>query len=75
MLRDFPDVDLAESLCLLLELETAAPEVVTAALNRLDLPAERRETVVPLIDEKLRAEAIGQRARGRRGPSTATRAS
>jgi hypothetical protein len=55
VLRDFPDVDLAESLCLLLELETAAPEVLTAALNRLDLPAERRETVVPLIDEKLRA--------------------
>ena len=55
VLRDFPDVDLAESLCLLLELETAAPEVLTAALNRLDLPAERREAVVPLIDEKLRA--------------------
>ena len=55
VLRDFPDVDLAESLCLLLELETAAPEVLTAALNRLDLPAERRETVVPLIDAKLRS--------------------
>jgi hypothetical protein len=55
VLHDFPDVDLAESLCLLLELETAAPEVLTAALNRLDLPAERRDSVVPLIDEKLRA--------------------
>ena len=59
VLRDFPDVDLAESLCLLLELETAAPEVLTAALNRLDLPAERRETVVPLIDAKLRAGRDG----------------
>jgi hypothetical protein len=55
VLRDFPDVDLAESLCLLLELETAAPEVLTAALNRLDLPADRRETVVPLIDARLRS--------------------
>ena len=63
VLRDFPDVDLAESLCLLLELETAAPEVLTAALNRLDLPAERRETVVPLIDEKLRArQSASERA-------------
>ena len=63
MLRDFPDVDLAESLCLLLELETAAPEVLTAALNRLDLPDERREAVVPLIDEKLRArQAASARA-------------
>ncbi len=53
VLHDFPDVDLADSLCLLLELETAAPEVLTAALNRLDLPAERRQAVVPLIDARL----------------------
>ena len=33
VLQDFPDVDLAESLCLLLDLETAAPEVVTTALS------------------------------------------
>ncbi|HEX7138837.1 MAG TPA: hypothetical protein VF219_13350, partial [Vicinamibacterales bacterium] len=45
VLRDFPDSDLAESLCLLLELETAAPEVVTAALQRLDLPAERSQAI------------------------------
>jgi hypothetical protein len=63
VLRDFPDVDLAESLCLLLELETAAPEVLTAALNRLDLPAERRETVVPLIDAKLRGGRGGDAGR------------
>jgi hypothetical protein len=54
VLADFPDVDLADSLCLLLELETAAPELLTAALNRLDLPANRRSQVVPLIDERLR---------------------
>ncbi len=53
VLRDFPDSDLAESLCLLLELETAAPEVVTAALQRLDLPAERSQTIASLVDERL----------------------
>lgn len=53
VLRDFPDPDLAESLCLLLEFETAAPEVVSAALNRLDLPAERRQTVASLVDRRL----------------------
>jgi hypothetical protein len=53
VLRDFPDNDLAESLCLLLELETAAPEVVTAALKRLDLPAERSQTIASLVDERL----------------------
>src|SRR5207237_9244063 len=38
VLRDFPDLDLAESLSLLLDLETAAPEVLTPALERLELP-------------------------------------
>jgi hypothetical protein len=49
VLRDFPDVDLAESLCLLLDLETAAPEVVTTALARLELPAERQAALMPLV--------------------------
>lgn len=53
VLRDFPDIDLADSLCLLLDLETAAPEVVTTALARLDLPAERHAAISPLIDERL----------------------
>jgi hypothetical protein len=57
VLRDFPDVDLAESLCLLLDLETAAPEVVTTALARLDLPAERQAAVLPLVQSKV--EALG----------------
>ena len=57
VLRDFPDVDLAESLCLLLDLEAAAPEVLTAALTRLELPAERRSAVVPLIEARLRGAA------------------
>jgi hypothetical protein len=54
VLRDFPDVDLAESLCLLLDLETAAPEVVTTAFARLDLPAERQAAVMPLVEDRLR---------------------
>jgi hypothetical protein len=54
VLRDFPDIDLVDSLCLLLELETAAPEVLTTALHRLDLPAERRDAVLPLLDARLK---------------------
>jgi hypothetical protein len=54
ILRDFPDVDLAESLCLLLDLETAAPELLSTALSRLDLPADRHAAMLPLIDEQLR---------------------
>jgi hypothetical protein len=57
VLYDFPDADLADSLCLLLELETAAPEVLTTALNRLDLSPERRSSVIPLIDTRLREGA------------------
>jgi hypothetical protein len=56
VLRDFPDMDLAESICLLLDLETAAPEVLSAALNRLDLTPDRRAAIEPLIDERLRAQ-------------------
>jgi hypothetical protein len=54
VLRDFPDLDLVDSLFLLLDLETAAPEVLTTALHRLDLPSERRDTVVPLLNARLR---------------------
>jgi len=42
VLVEFPDVDLADALCLLLDLETAAPDVLTAALDRLPLSPERR---------------------------------
>jgi hypothetical protein len=54
ILRDFPDIDLAESLCLLLDLETAAPELLSTALARLDLPAERQAAVLPLLDAQLK---------------------
>jgi hypothetical protein len=47
-------VDLAESLCLLMDLETAAPELLTTALDRLDLPADRRQEVAPLMEARLR---------------------
>ena len=53
VLADFPDIDLVDSLCLLLELETAAPEVLSTALHRLDLPADRRDTVLPLLEARL----------------------
>ena len=55
VLKEFPDPDLAESLCLLLDLETAAPEVLSAALDRMDLPAERREAVAPLLNAGVQA--------------------
>jgi hypothetical protein len=57
VLRDFPDEDLAESLCLLMDLETAAPEVLSAALGRLDLPGDRRNAVVPLLERRLQSHS------------------
>ena len=55
ILRDFPDMDLAESICLLLDLETAAPDMLGAALNRLDLTEERRDALAPLIEARTHA--------------------
>jgi hypothetical protein len=62
VLADFPDVDLADALCLLIDLETAAPNLLTAALERLDLPEERRTAVVPILESRLSGEtyASGQ---------------
>lgn len=54
ILRDFPDIDLAESLCLLLDLETAAPELLTTALSRLELPEDRHAAMVPLLEAQLK---------------------
>lgn len=53
VLGDFPDVDLAEALCLLLDLETASPDVLTTALDRLGLPPERRQALVPLLEARV----------------------
>jgi hypothetical protein len=55
VLNEFPEVDLADALCLLLDLETAAPELLSAALDRLNLSPDRREAIVPLIEANLRS--------------------
>jgi hypothetical protein len=55
LLRDFSDVDLADALSLLLDVETAAPELLSTALDRLQLSPARRETVGPLLEERIRA--------------------
>jgi len=60
VLADFPDLDLAEALCLLLDLETAAPEVLSTALDRLALSDERRQSLVPLLNDQLRTIAQQQ---------------
>jgi hypothetical protein len=54
ILREFPDVELSESLCLLLDLETAAPELLMTALSRLDLSPERHSAMLPLLDARLK---------------------
>jgi hypothetical protein len=57
ILRDFPDVELTDSLCLLLELETAAPEVLATALARLELSDARRTALTPLLEARLERRA------------------
>jgi hypothetical protein len=64
ILRDFPDMELAESLCLLLDLETAAPELLTTALARLELSEERHAAMVPLLEAKLQDREAAAAARG-----------
>jgi HEAT repeats len=59
VLKDFPDLELADSLCLLLDLEAAAPEVVTAALTRLELPAERQAAMLPLLEDRVQSKVNG----------------
>lgn len=60
VLRDFPDVDLADALSLLLDVETAAPELLTSALDRLHLSPDRQLAVAPLLEERIRANATGR---------------
>lgn len=62
ILADFPDVELAGALCLLLDLETAAPAVLSTALDRMNLPAERRQVVVPLLEAAMEARSNGRQA-------------
>ena len=58
VLSRFPDVELADALCLLLDLETAAPELLAAAVDRLGLPMERREALEPLLRSRLQRRPL-----------------
>ena len=65
VLWDFPDIDLADALCLLLDLDAASPHVLAMALDRLQLPDERRSALAPLIKARLhngRAEQVNDRS-------------
>ena len=68
ILRDFPDVDLADALCLLLDLETAAPEVLGIALRKLDLPEQRHDEMLPLLGERVRTRDASRSPSGPASP-------
>lgn len=55
LLTAFPDLDLAEALCLLLELETSGPAMAMSALDQLDLEPERRAAILPIMEEIVQA--------------------
>ncbi len=55
VLQAFSDTDLAESLCLLFDVETAASAVALSALDQLNLSPERQAVILPLMDEIMRA--------------------
>ena len=65
VLGDFPDIDLAEALCLLLDLDAASPHVLSIALDRLQLPDERRSTLAPLINARLQNGRSSEQAKDR----------
>ena len=68
VLQDFPDVDLADALSLLLDVETAAPELLATALSRLEMTAERRESMAALLEERVRTR-LGAGSAGQGGES------
>jgi hypothetical protein len=55
VLHAFPDADLAESLCLLLDGENAGQGMALSALQQLEIGPERLETILALMDELLNA--------------------
>ena len=59
VLSEFPDMDLADALCLLLDLDAASAHVLPMALDRLHLSDERRNMLTPLIKRKLDAGPPG----------------
>jgi hypothetical protein len=62
VLGEFPDVDLADALCLLLDLEAASPDLLPLALDRLQLKPERRAGLVPLIDSNVKKRSTSLQA-------------
>jgi len=66
VLWEFSDIDLADALGLLLELDAASPHVLSMALDRLRLPDERRTSLAPLIEAKLHARQPSQGGTDRR---------
>ena len=56
LLRELPNADLAEALALLLDVETAAPELLATAIDRLKLTSERRDALAPLLEHHIRAK-------------------
>ena len=62
LLRHFPDLELADSLSLLLDLQVAAPEMLRTAFERLDLSSERQARMKPIIDERVAARRRETRA-------------
>lgn len=69
VLWEFSDIDLADALCLLLELDAASPHVLSMALDRLRLPDDRRTSLAPLIEAKLHARTRSQAIADRRSAS------
>ena len=71
ILRDFTDIELVESLLLLLDLETAKPELLWKALDCLELPAERRHVIATLLKAEVRARTGAGPATNARGDDPA----
>ena len=65
VLWEFPDIDLADALCLLLDLDAASPHVLAMALDRLQLPDERRSALAPLIRARLHNDRASEHANDR----------
>jgi hypothetical protein len=65
VLWEFPDIDLADALCLLLDLDAASPHVLAMPLDRLQLPDERRSALAPLIKARLQNERPSEQVKDR----------
>ena len=61
LLRHFPDLELTDALTLLLDVHVAAPELLASALDRLQLPGDRRELIQQRLAER-RPAATGDDA-------------